>query len=84
MERENNIYYARLAEQGERYEDMINFMKIVAKVSLLPLTLFTVWRPALQRGTQLAFCCIQEFSGHQACSLEDCECYSGQRRIQRR
>eukprot|EP00347_Sterkiella_histriomuscorum_P009005 403342896 len=28
--REDNIYYARLAEQGERYEDMIRYMKEVA------------------------------------------------------
>ena len=32
-EREDNIYYARLAEQGERYEDMIRYMKEVARVS---------------------------------------------------
>ena len=32
-ERDDNIYYARLAEQGERYEDMIRYMKEVAKVS---------------------------------------------------
>ena len=32
--REDYIYYARLAEQGERYEDMIKYMKIVAEVSL--------------------------------------------------
>jgi hypothetical protein len=34
--REDNIYKARLAEQGERYEDMINFMKNVASVSPRP------------------------------------------------
>jgi len=33
MSREDNIYYARLAEQGERYEDMIRYMKEVSKVS---------------------------------------------------
>ena len=33
-ERDDNIYYARLAEQGERYEDMIRYMKEVANVSL--------------------------------------------------
>mgnify|MGYP001806980541 CR=1 FL=1 len=33
MSRDDNIYYARLAEQGERYEDMIRFMKNVASVS---------------------------------------------------
>ena len=32
--REDNIYYARLAEQGERYEDMIRYMKEVCKVLL--------------------------------------------------
>ena len=31
--REDNIYYARLAEQGERYEDMIKYMKEVSMVS---------------------------------------------------
>lgn len=31
--REDNIYFARLSEQGERYEDMIKYMNIVAKVS---------------------------------------------------
>lgn len=35
MSREDNIYYARLAEQGERYEDMIRYMKNVAFVSIL-------------------------------------------------
>ena len=34
-DREDNIYYARLAEQGERYEDMIRYMKEVAGVSAL-------------------------------------------------
>lgn len=32
--REDSIYFARLSEQGERYEDMIKYMQIVAKVSL--------------------------------------------------
>lgn len=31
--REDNIYFARLSEQGERYEDMIKYMQRVAKVS---------------------------------------------------
>ena len=31
--REDNIYFARLSEQGERYEDMIKYMKTVAQVS---------------------------------------------------
>jgi len=29
--REDSIYFARLSEQGERYEDMIKYMQIVAK-----------------------------------------------------
>ena len=33
--REDYIYYARLAEQGERYEDMIKYMKIVSEVSTI-------------------------------------------------
>ena len=37
MNREDNIYYARLAEQGERYEDMIKYMKEVAKVNTILL-----------------------------------------------
>jgi len=32
--REDSIYFARLSEQGERYEDMIKYMQIVAKVSI--------------------------------------------------
>lgn len=34
LTREDAIYYARLSEQGERYQDMIMYMKKVAKVSL--------------------------------------------------
>ena len=30
MSREDNIYFARLAEQAERYEDMVSYMKKVA------------------------------------------------------
>ena len=41
-EREDNIYYARLAEQGERYEDMIRYMKEVAAVST-PCQATTHW-----------------------------------------
>jgi hypothetical protein len=33
LTREDAIYYARLSEQGERYQDMIMYMKKVAKVS---------------------------------------------------
>jgi hypothetical protein len=35
--REDSIYFARLAEQGERYEDMIRYMKLVAVVSYFTL-----------------------------------------------
>ena len=37
MSREKSIYFARLAEQGERYEDMIRYMKEVVKVSNIAL-----------------------------------------------
>ena len=33
LSREDSIYFARLSEQGERYEDMIKYMKQVAGVS---------------------------------------------------
>ena len=33
--RDDYIYYARLAEQGERYEDMIKYMKTVSEVRRL-------------------------------------------------
>ena len=46
MSREDNIYYARLAEQGERYEDMIRFMKNVASVSSSPLPIFNLPKKA--------------------------------------
>ena len=42
--RDDYIYYARLAEQGERYEDMIKYMKIVSEVSeLLWFNLIWSW-----------------------------------------
>ena len=34
MSREDYIYYARLDEQGERYEDMIKYMQEVSNVSI--------------------------------------------------
>ena len=39
ISREDYIYYARLAEQGERYEDMIRYMKEVSRVCLLTIAL---------------------------------------------
>lgn len=30
-EREKNVYFAKLAEQAERYDEMANYMKIVAE-----------------------------------------------------
>lgn len=43
--REDNIYFARLSEQGERYEDMIKYMKVVAKVGRLAAILNYRWLP---------------------------------------
>ncbi|CEG79845.1 Putative 14-3-3 family protein epsilon [Rhizopus microsporus] len=31
-ERDNNVYMAKLAEQAERYDEMVQFTKEVAKV----------------------------------------------------
>ena len=42
MSREKSIYFARLAEQGERYEDMIRYMKEVVKVSIIALKKETI------------------------------------------
>ena len=39
MSREDTIFYAKLAEQAERYEDMVKHMKEIATVSYSPLTL---------------------------------------------
>ena len=61
--REDNIYYARLAEQGERYEDMIHHMQAVANVSALiffPKEIQTgssKLNNQLLRGTNLMFDC---------------------------
>lgn len=43
MSREDYIYYARLAEQGERYEDMIKYMKEVSNVSSQQRAGFSLW-----------------------------------------
>ena len=37
MNREDTIYYAKLAEQAERYDDMVKHMKQIATVSLMSL-----------------------------------------------
>ena len=40
--REENIFMARLADQAERYEDMVNFMRNVADIGLCWLNAYTV------------------------------------------
>jgi hypothetical protein len=45
--REDCIYFARLAEQGERYDDMIKNMKQVANVSFCAKTIVIGWSPTL-------------------------------------
>jgi hypothetical protein len=49
--REDCIYFARLAEQGERYDDMIKNMKQVANVSYFVKYIDIGWPPTLERGT---------------------------------
>ena len=55
--REDNIYFARLSEQGERYEDMIKYMKKVASVSfkinlLLICTYFYLLKFSITKTSQ--------------------------------
>ena len=90
MSREDNIYKARLAEQGERYEDMIKFMTNVASVSIhdyslhcSPLTNFAfcvVWTLTLQRRKKPFECRIQKLSGNEKSSLAHNLRHQGQRR----
>ncbi len=49
--REDCIYFARLAEQGERYDDMIKNMKQVANVSYFVKYIEIGWPSTLERGT---------------------------------
>ena len=61
--REDSIYFARLSEQGERYEDMIKYMQIVAKVSITAVLIECLvpnW--AFKRWKKLAECGLQELS----------------------
>lgn len=37
--REDSVYMAKLAEQAERYDEMVIYMKDVAKVSLLSISI---------------------------------------------
>jgi hypothetical protein len=55
--REDSIYFARLAEQAERYEDMINYMKTVANVSLAPINTLWEWFSYIQSllSTKLSY-----------------------------
>jgi len=82
MSREDNIYFARLAEQGERYEDMIRYMKLVATVSPPPILIQTVRPPTVQRGAQLAFSRIQKLSWHQESRVAHLQRHPGQRGVQ--
>ena len=55
MSREDYIYYARLAEQGERYEDMIRYMKEVSKVRIINKENIGVLKQfVLQSGQELS------------------------------
>ena len=88
--RETSIYYARLAEQGERYQDMIKYMKAVARVSkffnkqastcnclcVCVGGLFIEWR------AQFALSGLQEFCGHTQSRLAHNQCHLRQRRVQ--
>ena len=58
ISREDYIYFARLAEQGERYEDMIRYMKEVSRVRLCSNHTNIERIRTIQRGTQSTQCSI--------------------------
>jgi len=92
--REDYIYYARLAEQGERYEDMIRYMKEVSRVSdnfvncyLYPFKCagisFKIGRTrAIERRAQSSECRIQELGGLTQNRMEDHLCYPAEGGVQ--
>jgi len=49
--REDNIYFAKLAEQAERYEDMVKRMQNVVDVRSLPLISSTAMSSITKRET---------------------------------
>ena len=59
---EKNIFFARLAEQAERFEDMIRHMTEVVKVrrTLCSQHQSIGWTLAVIRGAQLAFSRLQK------------------------
>ena len=69
--REDCIYFARLAEQGERYDDMIKNMKLVANVSSTVHQSNAGWSLTLKRRKKFAFCCLQKLSWSKESCLEN-------------
>ena len=57
MSREDTLYYAKLAEQAERYEDMVKYMKDIATV--INLIIHKVeWGGTYKRRTKSFECCL--------------------------
>ena len=89
---EKNIYYARLAEQGERFEDICTYMKAVIKVSLAPAQTGThppnqrfsaVRPPTHQSRAQPALSRLQKYSCFAPRCLENAQRHPGNRRLQK-
>ena len=71
MNKEDSIYYAKLAEQAERYDDMVNHMKKIATVDLF---LFLGRQRAYQRRTKSSECCLQKLGGDKTNSMAGSDC----------
>ena len=69
--REDCIYFARLAEQGERYDDMIKNMKLVANVSDYISKGSAGWSLTFERRKESALCCLQKLSRAEEGRLEN-------------
>lgn len=84
--REDNIYFARLSEQGERYEDMINYMKAVARVSRWVhwSNMYYVldWQRAFKRRKKSVECRLQEFGEDKTWRMENYSSHLQQGRSQ--
>lgn len=75
-EREKNVYFAKLAEQAERYDEMADYMKVVAESGSeltvevsLPCVAALRGSSVLPSGAQPVVCCLQECGWFSTCFL---------------
>ena len=74
MSREDTIFYAKLAEQAERYEDMVKHMKEIANVQDTP-RLLVGHSGTNKRGAQPPQRGLQELGGNSQNGLEGSDCH---------